>query len=79
MNGQTEAPDPKGSNEFWSKLWSVPMEHNTDSEWLKKVKEKLRETKTRKCYHHSEETETGYSKNVQLKSSTTRPCTRSLV
>ena len=44
MNGQTEAPDPKGSTEFWSKLWSEPVEHNRDSEWLKKVKEKLRDT-----------------------------------
>ena len=26
-----------------------------------------RHTKTRKCYHHSEGTKTGYSKNVQLK------------
>ena len=41
INGQTEAPDPKGSTEFWSKLWSELMEHNRDSEWLKKVKEKL--------------------------------------
>ena len=40
MNGQTEAPDPKGSTEFWSN-WSEAVEHNRDSEWLKKVKEKL--------------------------------------
>ena len=45
MNGQTEAPDPKGSTEFWSKLWSEPVEQNRDSEWLKKMKEK--HTKTR--------------------------------
>ena len=32
MNGQTEAPDPKGSTEFWSNLWSDPVEHNRDSE-----------------------------------------------
>ena len=38
MNGQIEAPDPKGSNEFWSEFWSEPVEHNKDSEWLKKVK-----------------------------------------
>ena len=44
MKGQTEAPDPKGSTEFWSKLWSEPVEHNRDSEWLKKVEEKLRHT-----------------------------------
>ena len=30
MNGQTEAPDPKGSIEFWIKLLSEPVEHNTD-------------------------------------------------
>ena len=35
MNGQTEAPDPKGSTE------SEQVEHNRDSERLKKVKEKL--------------------------------------
>ena len=44
MNGQTKATDPKGSTEFWSKLWSGPVEHNRDSEWLNKVKEKLRNT-----------------------------------
>ena len=44
MNGQSEAPDPKGSTEFWSKLWSEAVEHNRDSERLKKVKEKLRDT-----------------------------------
>ena len=44
MNGQSEAPDPKGSTEFLSKLWSEPVEHNRDSEWLKMVKEKLRDT-----------------------------------
>ena len=44
INGKTEAPDPKGSTEFWSKLWSEPLEHNRDSEWLKKLKEKLRDT-----------------------------------
>ena len=27
-----------------SKLWSEPVEQNRDSEWLKKVKEKLRDT-----------------------------------
>ena len=43
MNGQTEAPEPKGSTEFWSKLWSEPVHHNRDFEWLKKVKEKLRD------------------------------------
>ena len=43
-NGQNEAPDPKGSTEFWSKLWPEPVEHNRASEWLKKVKEKLRHT-----------------------------------
>ena len=48
MNVQTEAPDPKGSAEFWRKLWSEPVEHNRDSEWLKKVKEKLRDTKQEK-------------------------------
>ena len=42
--GRLEAPDPKGSTEFWSKLWSKPVEYNRDSEWLKKVKEKLRDT-----------------------------------
>ena len=35
--------------------------------------------KTRKCYRHSEEIETGYSKNAQLENSRTRPCTRILV
>ena len=44
MNGYTAAPDPKGSTEFWSKLWSEPVQHNRDSEWLKKVKEKLTDT-----------------------------------
>ena len=44
MNGQTEAPDTKGSTEFWSKLSSEPVEHNRDSEWLK-VKEELRHTR----------------------------------
>ena len=44
MNGQTEGPDPKESTGFWSKLWTEPVEHNRDSEWLKKVKEKLRDT-----------------------------------
>ena len=44
MNGQCEAPDPKGSTEFCSKLWSEPVEYNIESEWLKKVKEKLRDT-----------------------------------
>ena len=34
MNGQSEAPDPMGSTEFLSKLWSEPVEHNRDSEWL---------------------------------------------
>ena len=43
LNGQIEAPDPKGSTEFWSKLWSEPVEHNRDSK-LKKVIEKLRNT-----------------------------------
>ena len=41
MNGQTEAPDPKGSTEVWSKLWSEPVQHNRDSEWLNG---KLRDT-----------------------------------
>ena len=37
--------DPKGSTELWSKLWSEPVDnHNRVSEWLKKVKEKLRDT-----------------------------------
>ena len=44
MNGQSEAPDPMGSTEIWSKLWCEPVEHNRDSEWLKKVKKKLRDT-----------------------------------
>ena len=44
LNEQTEVPDPKGSTEFWSKLWSEPVEHNRDAEWLKNVKEKLRDT-----------------------------------
>ena len=79
MNGQIEAPDPKGSAEFWSKLWSEPVERSRDYEWLKKVKEKLRHTKTRKCYHHSEENKTSYRKNVQFESSRTRPYTRILV
>ena len=39
MNRQSEA-----QAEFWNKLWSEPVEHNRDSEWLKKVKEKLRDT-----------------------------------
>ena len=37
MNRQSEAPDPKGSTEFCSKLWSELVEHNRDSKWLKKV------------------------------------------
>ena len=41
MNGQTEASDPKASTEFWSKLWSEPVQHIEGS---KKVKEKLRDT-----------------------------------
>ena len=44
MNGKTEALDPKGSTTFWSKIWSEPVEHHRDSEWLKKAKEKLRDT-----------------------------------
>ena len=44
INGQAETPDPKGSTEFWSNLWSEPVEHNRDSKWIKKVKEKLRDT-----------------------------------
>ena len=44
MNGQIEAPHPNGSAEFWSKLWSDIGQHNSDSEWLKKVKERLRDT-----------------------------------
>ena len=44
MNEHTKTPDPKGSIEFWSSLWSEPVEHNKDSEWLKKMKEKLRDT-----------------------------------
>ena len=38
MNGQTQAPDSKGSTELWSTLWSEPVENNRDPEWLKKVK-----------------------------------------
>ena len=30
MNGKTETPDPKGSTEFGSKLWSEPVEHNRE-------------------------------------------------
>ena len=30
-----------------SKLWSEPVEHNRDSEWLKKSKEKLIDTQRR--------------------------------
>ena len=48
MNRQTEVPDPKGPTEFWIKLWSEPLEHNRDSEWLKKVKAKLRDTPKQK-------------------------------
>ena len=44
MHWQTEAPDSKGSTVFWSNLLSQTMEHNRNSEWLKKVKEKLRDT-----------------------------------
>ena len=44
MDEQSEEQDPKGSTEFWSTLWSEPVEHNRDSEWLKKVKVKLRDT-----------------------------------
>ena len=44
MNGQSDAPDPKGSTESCRKLWSEPVENNRDSEWLKKMKEKLRDT-----------------------------------
>ena len=39
--GRLEAPDPKGWTEFWSKLWSEPVENNRDSELLKN---KLRDT-----------------------------------
>ena len=42
MNVQNEE-NPKESTEFWSKLWSEPVEHNRDSEWLKNVQEKLRD------------------------------------
>ena len=38
---RTEATDPRGSTEFWSRIWSEPVEHNRDSEWLKNMKEKL--------------------------------------
>ena len=31
MIGQTETPDPKGSSEFWSILWSEPVEHTRES------------------------------------------------
>ena len=49
MNGQNEAPDPKGSIEFRSKLWSELVEHNRDSEWLKKLeRETKRHIKTKK-------------------------------
>ena len=44
INGKSEAPDRKGSTEFWSKLWSEPVEHNRDSEWVSNVKEKVRDT-----------------------------------
>ena len=44
MDGQVEAPDPNESTEFWSKLWSEPVEHNRDADWLENVKEKLRGT-----------------------------------
>ena len=43
LNEQTEAPDLKGSTEFWRNLWSEPVEHNRNAEWLKNVKEKLRD------------------------------------
>ena len=62
---------------FWRKLWSELVEHNGDSE--EGERETERHTKTIKCYHHSEGTKMGYSKNVQLESSRTRPCTRMLV
>ena len=42
--GRAKHQTPKGSTEFWSKLWSEPVEHNRDSEWVNNVKEKLRDT-----------------------------------
>ena len=41
---QTEESGQKGSIEFWRKLWSEPVEHKRVSQWLKNVKEKLRDT-----------------------------------
>ena len=42
-------------------------------------RETERHTKTRKCFHHSEGTKTGYIKNVKFESSMTRPCTKILI
>ena len=43
MNGQTqeikEIPDADQSRVFWSGVWSESKEHNTNAEWLKKLKE----------------------------------------
>ena len=78
MNGQTEAPDPNGSTNFWSKLWSVPVEHNIDSEWLKKVKEKLRDTPKREnVIIIAKELKRAIARMSNWKSA--RPCTRILV
>ena len=33
LDGTTNgAPDPKGSSEIWSKLWSKPVEHNREKQ-----------------------------------------------
>ena len=50
MNGLTEAPDPKRSTEFRSKLRSERVEHNRDFEWLKKLKEKLRDIQKQETF-----------------------------
>ena len=78
MNGQSKAPDPKGSTDVWRKLWSELVEHNRDPEWLKKVKEKLRDTpKQENVIITAKELKQAISRMSNWKAA--GPCTRILV
>lgn len=34
-------PDTEESKKFWSDIWSEPVQHNREAEWLKKLKEEI--------------------------------------
>ena len=36
-------PDAEESKEFWSGIWDVPVEHNKNAEWLKKLENHTRD------------------------------------